>query len=303
MPNVREFIQCDPRNYTRGRSGRVVDEIVVHYTGTLASAHNNLLYFSRNNAYASAQYFIDRDGTLYDVSQSVTEDDTAWHAGNWDVNCRSVGIECVSAGEDFTEVQIETLADLVQTLMRRYGVPASRVIRHYDVTGKLCPAPYVRQEKWDALHARITGQSAETPAPTPAPAQPDGVPEGCINPPESILLYDKYFGPLTVKYIQRRLKAAGYYLYHHVTGERLLVDGDFGPETKYWLMKYLRYTCGTYHRNCDYDFGYYATLALQEHLTNVGCYWKSGYGVCDPDGIWGEQLTTAVQRAINAGVF
>lgn len=298
MPNVTEFIQCDPRNYTRGRSGRVVDEIVVHYTGTLASAHNNLLYFSRNSAGASADYFIDRDGTCYDVHQSVSENDTAWHAGNWDVNCRSVGIECVSAGEDFTESQIETLADLVQHLMRKYGVPASRVIRHYDVTGKLCPAPYVRQEKWDALHARITGKSSETPAPTPAPAQPDGVPDGCVNPPESILLYDGYFGPLTVKYIQRRIRAAGWY-----PSGQYVIDGDFGHYTKFFLQKYLRYNCGTYQRNCDGDFGPYSVRALQQHLANVGCYWKSGYGVCDIDGDWGVQLTTAVQRAINAGVL
>ena len=29
--------------------------------------------------------------------------------------------------------------------------------RHYDVTGKLCPAPYVAASKWAALKAAITG--------------------------------------------------------------------------------------------------------------------------------------------------
>lgn len=163
MPEVSEFVQCDGRNYTHGRGGHAVDHIVVHYTGTDASAHNNLLYFSRNAARASAHYFVDRDGTL---RQSVPESDTAWHAGKFAMNQRSVGIECVSAGEDFTKEQVATLAALVQDLMARYGIPASSVIRHYDVTGKECPAPYVDQGKWDVLHDRIANGSA-------APAQGD----------------------------------------------------------------------------------------------------------------------------------
>ena len=154
MANVAEFIQCDGRNYTAGRQGNRISKIVVHYTGTEASAHNNLLYFSRSSAGASAHYFIDRDGTL---RQSVSEGDTAWHAGHWGTNLCSVGIEVVSGGSDFTEAQIETLAALVAEIRGRCGIGEENVIRHYDVTGKLCPAPYVDGGKWAALHARICG--------------------------------------------------------------------------------------------------------------------------------------------------
>ena len=157
MANVAEFIQCDSRNYTAGRQGNRISKIVVHYTGTEASAHNNLLYFSRSSAGASAHYFIDRDGAL---RQSVSEGDTAWHAGHWGTNLCSVGIEVVSGGSDFTEAQIETLASLVAEIRSRCGIGAEDVIRHYDVTGKLCPAPYVDGGKWAALHARICGGNA-----------------------------------------------------------------------------------------------------------------------------------------------
>ena len=157
MANVAEFIQCDSRNYTAGRQGNRITKIVVHYTGTAASAHNNLLYFSRSSAGASAHYFIDRDGTL---RQSVSEGDTAWHAGHWGTNLCSVGIEVVSGGSDFTEAQIETLSQLVAEIRGRCGIGAEDVIRHYDVTGKLCPAPYVDGGKWNALHARICGGNA-----------------------------------------------------------------------------------------------------------------------------------------------
>ena len=94
------------------------------------------------------------------LRQSVSEGDTAWHAEHWGTNLCSVGIEVVSGGSDFTEAQIETLASLVAEIRSRCGIGAEDVIRHYDVTGKLCPAPYVDGGKWAALHARICGGNA-----------------------------------------------------------------------------------------------------------------------------------------------
>lgn len=152
------FKQCGSDHMTRGRS-RAIDRIVVHYTGTTASARNNATYFSRNEGQgASAHYFV--DDISPEIYQSVAEGDTAWHAGNWDMNCRAIGIEVVSAGEDYSGTEITKLAWLVQKLMAKYGIGASGVIRHYDVTGKLCPAPYVAASKWAALKARITGGAA-----------------------------------------------------------------------------------------------------------------------------------------------
>lgn len=64
------------------------------------------------------------------------------------MNCRAIGIEVVSAGEDYSGTEITKLAWLVQKLMTKYGIGVSGVIRHYDMTGKLCPAPYVAASKW-----------------------------------------------------------------------------------------------------------------------------------------------------------
>ena len=149
------FKQCGSDHMTRGRS-RAIDRIVVHFTATLASARNNATYFSRNEGQgASAHYFV--DDISPEIYQSVAEGDTAWHAGNWLMNCRAVGIEVVSAGEDFSATEIQKLAWLVKRLMAKYGIGASGVIRHFDVTGKRCPAPYVSASKWAALKAAITG--------------------------------------------------------------------------------------------------------------------------------------------------
>lgn len=126
--------------------------------------------------------------------------------------------------------------------------------------------------------------------------------DGFLDPAETILAYDNYFGPLTVMYVQRAIRRGGWY-----PAGKYVIDGDFGHFTKFHLQKYLRYNCGTYARNCDGDFGRYSVMALQQHILNVGCYWYLGDDgkrhACEVDGDWGDYTTTAVQRAINAGVF
>ena len=150
--NIVEFIQASGANYTAGRGGRAIDGMAVHYTATSASAHNNLVYFSRPGAGASAHLFVDKDGA---IRQSVRLEDTAWAVGDFAENQRTVSVEVVSAGEDFTDAQVAALAEIYAYLRATYGI--TRVIRHYDVTGKRCPAPYVDAGKWAALKARITG--------------------------------------------------------------------------------------------------------------------------------------------------
>lgn len=172
-----KFLQCNASNYTKGRGGNSVQWLVIHYTAGAKTAEGaaeaNCIYFGREaNLGASAHYFV-CDG--YTIWQSVSEDDTAWHAGNWAINQRSIGIEVCTAGA-FTEAEIERLTWLVQHLMAKYGIAADHVIRHYDANGKQCPAYYVDSARWKELHARITtGKAAEAKPAQPAP-QPTAKP-------------------------------------------------------------------------------------------------------------------------------
>ena len=150
--NIVEFVQASGANYTAGRGGRAIDGMAVHYTATSASAHNNLVYFSRAGAGASAHLFVDKDGS---IRQSVRLEDTAWAVGDFAENQRTVSVEVVSAGEDFTDSQVAALAEIWAFLRATYGV--TRLIRHYDVTGKLCPAPYVDAGKWGGAQGAHLG--------------------------------------------------------------------------------------------------------------------------------------------------
>lgn len=151
-------------SYNRSLRTVAIKYICIHYTGTQASAKNNCIYFAGGNRNASADYFIDDTG-IWEYNDPASCYYT-WAVGDGGgkygiTNSNSINIEVVSDGRDFSEAEIVQCAELVQSLMAKYGVPASRVVRHYDASRKQCPKPYIAQAKWDSLHARLTqGSSA-----------------------------------------------------------------------------------------------------------------------------------------------
>ena len=174
-----------PTNFTAGRQ-RPVDRIVVHYTaGDGDTAENNGRYFQGADRKASAHYFVDERETV----RSVREEDTAWHAGSWEMNCRSVGVEMCSrkdgAGKYYIpQATVENTAKLVRELMQRYAVSPENVLRHYDVTGKNCPAPMVENETlWRSFKTGLEGSDA--PAPWAADACEWAKTEGFIRGDEN----------------------------------------------------------------------------------------------------------------------
>lgn len=40
--------------------------------------------------------------------------------------------------------------------MAKYNIPIDNVIRHYDVTGKICPEPLVDEQAWANLKKKFT---------------------------------------------------------------------------------------------------------------------------------------------------
>ena len=163
-----EFVSCDPSNYRAGRT-QPVRYIVMHYTANNGdTAKNNCDYYHRvGGLQASAHYFCDEHGAM----QSVRECDTAWHCGAeagqryWHPECRngnSIGIEMCSRkrADGSYYIKPETVANaatLAKDIMQRYGIDTEHVVRHYDVTGKRCPMPWVDDPaQWTAFLAMLT---------------------------------------------------------------------------------------------------------------------------------------------------
>jgi N-acetyl-anhydromuramyl-L-alanine amidase AmpD len=115
---------------TEGRGGFEVELIVIHDTEGSWTASVATL---QNDPDKSAHYIIDVDGK---VGQFVTEETTAWHAGNFNVNQRSIGVEHVGyATKPFPEPLYASSAKLVDHLAKKYGIPRDRahIIGHDQV--------------------------------------------------------------------------------------------------------------------------------------------------------------------------
>lgn len=167
-----------PFNRTVGSIERI-EYIVIHYVGATGGAKANCQYYAGEYVGASAHYYVDFDGSIW---QSVEDKDIAWHCGAKSYrhpdcrNSNSIGIElCVrnkgSRAADskdwyFEDATVAAAIRLTKELMQKYGIPAERVIRHNDVTGKICPNPYVynhTKHTWTAFLAELvdSGKPAE----------------------------------------------------------------------------------------------------------------------------------------------
>lgn len=150
------------QNQNAGTLSRI-KYIVIHYTGNNGdTALANTNYFKSYRG-ASAHYFVDENS----IYQSIEDKNIAWHCGAntyYHPVCRnhnSIGVELCSYKDSkgnfvFKDKTVENALWLVRELMAKYGIPGVNVVRHYDVTRKICPEPYVRDVKaWENFKARL----------------------------------------------------------------------------------------------------------------------------------------------------
>lgn len=151
--------------HTTAKSRRSIEYIVIHYTAGVTSkagsAVNTADYFRTTDTDVSADFIVDDTAVVQyngDIKNRYT-----WHCGGSKYNTKggslygkctnanSIGIEICSTNStrkmqnandksySFTNAAVNNAAELTRQLMSTYGIPADHVIRHYDVTGKLCP--------------------------------------------------------------------------------------------------------------------------------------------------------------------
>lgn len=139
MPRKPSVVWHDAHrsNYTSANRGaKQIDRIVIHVTqGSWSSAIN---WFGTRGAGVSAHYVIrSRDGKR---AQCVSDINIAWHAGNWNMNKKSIGIEhegYINEKRWFTPEMYRSSARLAAYLCHRYNMRPNRrnIIGHNQVRG------------------------------------------------------------------------------------------------------------------------------------------------------------------------
>lgn len=135
-----------------------IDGVVIHYVGnpgTTAEANRN--YFAslasgKEGTYASSHFVVGLDG---EVIQCIPLTEIAY--ASKDRNGDTVSIEVCHPDESgqFAPVTYDRVVELTAWLCQSFDLdPEVDVIRHYDVTGKVCPKYYVKNpQAWDAFRA------------------------------------------------------------------------------------------------------------------------------------------------------
>lgn len=160
-----KFIRAKKLSYGPVISYKQRKAIVLHYTGNVGdTAEANARYFAHGNQrQAGAHVFVDQKGNKV---KSVKYSRPAWSVGvfftragggarYWGElnNYNTISIEmCDCADKDPSPEMIKALKEVIKDI-RKHCKNATKVVRHWDICGKQCPARMtgIDNERWEKL--------------------------------------------------------------------------------------------------------------------------------------------------------
>ncbi|ARC72090.1 N-acetylmuramoyl-L-alanine amidase [Bacillus licheniformis] len=244
---VKNYVKVN--QYTRpGLKMSGVKGIVMHWTATPgASALNERNYFNgtciADKRYASAHYFVDRK----EAQLIIPENEVAYHAHDQNrcyvsflkpnANTTAIGVEmCVEKDGKIHSETVKNAAELVADLCKRYGLSTDKIVRHYDVTNKSCPTPWVRdasqlttfRKKVDSLLGKKT-VSKTTPDKKSSSSSKKQTSKKYTLPSGIYKVKSPLMKGTAVRQIQEALAAL--YFYPDKEAKNNGIDGYYGPKT------------------------------------------------------------------------
>lgn len=244
--------------YTRpGTKRGSTKGIILHYTANPgASADNHRRYFGNGGGgrYAGAHIFIDSKESLCIVPLN----EVCYHANDnqryvggkpyrgasnklgSNANLSTIGIEmCIEKDGTIAAATFNQAVDVTSDLCKKYGLDTDDLYRHYDVTGKNCPAPWVsKSSEWtrfkNAVKAKLGGKTVTTASKGKETVAHKKV-KGTIKTLDKLNYYDgprwnKATGTVakgTVLTVTDRIYVGGAYQYKTVSGTYITASSKF----------------------------------------------------------------------------
>lgn len=159
--------------YTRpGNKLASVKGIIIHWTANPgASASNHQKYFNNGagGRYASAHIFVDEKEALCiiplnEVAYAANEtgkSNVAKFNGNYgytggNANGCTISVEmCVEKDGTISKTVEDKTAAVVAELCKKHKLTEKDVYRHYDITGKSCPTPFIKGTRFSKFKAKV----------------------------------------------------------------------------------------------------------------------------------------------------
>ena len=209
--------QLISKNYSK-RQVIKPEYIVIHETANTARGANAQMhwkYWNTNETAQSSVHFVVDDHEVVQLAEFLPGKCwRCWHVGDNKghsniTNSNTIGIEiCVNSDGNFKKAR-QNCIELVKWLMPQVNLGPKKVVRHYDASGKHCPATMLNNPKlWDDFKSQI---------------KKNGVPDPVRKEESKVDVLTLGSNGADVKALQEKLNKLGY---------GLTTDGDFGPKTE-----------------------------------------------------------------------
>ncbi len=149
--------------------------IVIHETDNFSAGANAKRHASAQAAghlSTSVHYYAGDDGVYQaarhsDGTFSIGREYGGSHTVKNATNRNTIHIEiCVNSDGDYAKARQHAIA-LVKCLIKETGIPAKRVIRHFDAKGKYCPRKMMdTPDLWEDFKSQIKGEAPFVPSPS-----------------------------------------------------------------------------------------------------------------------------------------
>lgn len=133
-----------------GRKLQDVKNVVIHYVGNPGTtAQNNRDYFNKADTDVSAHFVVGLEGEIIQCIPLYERSAASNHR-----NRDTISIEVCHPDESgrFNKETYDSVIKLTAWLLNEFSLDENDILRHYDITEKICPKYYVENEdEWDNL--------------------------------------------------------------------------------------------------------------------------------------------------------
>lgn len=135
-------------NGRRGERLSGVNDIVIHYVGNPGTtAQQNHDFFDQPDTTVSAHFLVGLDG---EIIQCIPLDEVSSASNERNGDTISIEVCHPDATGQFNQKTYDSLVKLTAWLCDYCDIGRDHVIRHYDITGKLCPLYFVEHpDAWE----------------------------------------------------------------------------------------------------------------------------------------------------------